>query len=224
MTHDNARGPWLVPALVALAAATAGLAAGWYLRGSNSMTSAVARPIEVQAAAGATREELEAAKREILAQLEILGSARPNNSPVSALASETVIELGQRIDALDARIALLDPNAKSRDHGELWAPPRGPGCRSIDAIIERLKAADEQRQAGGRSVDIESQLRQEHDLWTLDDFVRAYGPPRTWEHVKDGWHIMYGSFAVDGHDEKQSVFFWIQNGYLAQAGMDPSPP
>ncbi len=220
MTTESTRAPWLVPALVALGAAAVGLGAGWFLRGSNSARAADARPIEVQAAAAVTREELEAAKREILAQLEALGRARPTSSSAPAAASnDTVIELGRRLDDLDARIAVLATGVRPGIGGRAWANLRGPGCESIEKLCTRIQENWRRAQKDEVTEDISEALLREHHLWTIEDVVRAYGPPDRLTNA-NGLTLCYGRFALENVEDAFCVLFRIQEGFVTEVGYD----
>lgn len=201
--------------LVGLAACAAGLGAGWFLRGD---TPAHVQPLQLNAADAVTREELEAAKREILAQLEHLGRARPAGAQATTAASaspnDDVVELGRRVEELGARIALLDKRAPRQDDSPLWTPPLGPGSRSIDAMVERVQAWYHPSNTDRRGEDVEEQLRKEHDLWKFEDIVRAYGEPRRWERFEGGWNLYYACFEVVGWDDKESITFCLRETYV----------
>jgi hypothetical protein len=210
---DQRSTPWLAAALAAVLAVSLGTGLGWWLRGETPHSLSFAPAPEGTVAVGATREEIEGLKRELLARLDAL--ARERTTPAPASSDGQVIELGRRVDELDTRIALLDKRAPRQEGSPLWTPPRGPGCSSIEAIIERMQAwyaKDGQIRSG---VDLETQLKQEHDLWTFEDVVRAYGPPRRWERAEKGWNLYYGCFPIAGWDLKQSVSFYLHDGYLS---------
>jgi hypothetical protein len=205
--------------LVGLVAGAAGLGAGWFLRGS---TPAPVQPLQARAADGVTREELEAAKREILAQLELIARARPAYAPAAATpASEAVIELGRRIDSIDARIALLSSGSHPVFGGRGWASMRGQGSESIEKIAERIQANQLLAQRGEQQPNIEDVLTREHYLWMLEDVIRQYGPP---EHMdtSNGLALYYGRFQLEGTGETCCVCFRIVEGFVTDAGFDCS--
>jgi hypothetical protein len=216
------KGSSLALLLAVLVAGASGLAAGWFLRGG---APAPVQPLQVHAADGVTREELEAAKREILAQLGLLGRTRAAGAPTAAApANDVVIELGRRIDDLDARIALSDKEAPRAKGTPLWTPPRGPGSGSIDAMIQRIQDWYHPSHTDRSGDDIEEQLRREHDLWTFEDVVRAYGEPRRWERCDGGWDLYFGSFVVEGWDDKHSIEFCLREGYLQNVEIAETQP
>ena len=223
MTHEPARGAWLVPALVGLAAAAGGLCAGWFLRGDAARPEAPARALERETADAVTREQLEALEVRILAELQKLARPRADGASAPATPDGAVNELGRRIDDIDARIALLDTRAARKDGSSLWTPPKGPGSGSVEAMIERIRSwygAHAERSGD----DVETQLKKEHDLWIFDDVVRAYGAPRRWKRLEQGWNLFYDCFAIEGWDDKQSLVFCLRDGYLAQLEIDQCEP
>jgi hypothetical protein len=223
MTNAPARVQWLAPALVGLAAAAGGFGAGWFLRGDGARPEAPARALERETSDAATREQLEALEAEILAELRRLARPRPDGASTPVTPDGALDELGRRIDDIDARIALLDTRAAHKDGSSLWTPPKGPGSGSIAAMTERMRSW-----YGGNTErngdDIETQLRKEHDLWTFDDVVRAYGAPRRWKRLEQGWNLSYDCFAIEGWDDKQSLVFCLRDGYLAQIEIDQCEP
>jgi hypothetical protein len=221
MTHDDARGPWLVPLLVGFAAAGAGLGAGWFLRGPPSVEDASARPVEVQAGSGVTRDELESMKREILARLEQLGRARSSGSPLAAAqpADETVIELGRRLDDLDARIAVLSTGVRPGIGGRAWANLRGRGSESIEKISTRIQEQNRRAQRNEPGEDVPAAVLQEHNFWTVEDVVHAYGPPGRITGT-DGLTFYYGRFSLEHVDEPCFVYFRFREGFLVEVGYD----
>jgi hypothetical protein len=216
MTQENARGPWLAPALVALAAATAGLAVGWYLRGSSGAEQVLARPTEAQAADGVKREEIASLKRELLARLDELARVRATNSP--AAADGQVIELGRRIDDLDARIALLGSSAGKPARGPAWATTRGPGSGSIDSMRERIAAWTK---AGEYASQADALVR-EHQLWTMEDVLQAYGTPARVLDYNDAWTLAYGPFQEEGEELPCMIEFRFREGLVWEVNFDCS--
>jgi hypothetical protein len=211
---------WLAPALVALGAAAGGLGAGWFLRGSQSHDRAASSPVEAQATGALTAAELEAAKREILARLEALGRQRSaSSSPAAAPADGSAIELGRRIDELDARIALLSAGARPGIGGRAWANMRGAGGESIEKITARILENDALARKNEKHEDMEAVLQREHYLWMIEDVVRAYGPP---EHIEtsSGLALFYGRFQIEGTDEPCFVCFRIVEGFVTDVGYD----
>jgi hypothetical protein len=219
---DQRSSLWLAASLAAVLAVALGMGLGWWLRGAAPQVPSFAPAPERSVASDATREEIEALKRELLARLD--GLARERTTQAATTSDDQVIELGRRVEELDARIALLDKRPARPDGSPLWKPPRGPGCSSIEAIVERLQAWYHPSHTDRRGDDIETQLKREHDLWTFDDVVRTYGAPRRWERYDQGWNLFYGSFDVEGWDLKQSVSFCLRDGYLSQVEIADSQP
>ena len=215
MTNASTRGPWLVPALVGLVAAAGGLAAGWFLRGGTARPEAPARALERETSDAVTREEIEGLRRDLLARLDELARMRASITPASADADEQVIELGRRIDALESRVALARQKDLGGPTGELWTPPKGPGSGSIDAIVERIQASYRGEHALPEGESLSTQLRKEHELWTFEDVVRAYGAPRRWRLRESAWLLFYGCFEVEGSDQQKSIRFRLRGGYLS---------
>jgi len=216
MTQENARGPWLVPLLAGLAAAAVGLGAGWYLRGTSGAEHAGASPLEVQAAPGVTREELEGMKREILAHLESLARSRPASSSAAPLpANDAVIELGRRLDELDARIALLSTGVRPGIGGRAWANARGQGSESIEKISARIVEANTRARKDEPHEDVAEALTREHFLWTLEDVVRTYGPPQHLD-TTNGLMLFFDRFSLEGTEEPCCVEFILNAGFVTQ--------
>ncbi len=208
-------GFWLVPLLVGLGAAAAGLAAGWFLRGG---APALAQPPQLQAADGVTREQLEELKRELLARLELLGRVRADGASTAA-PDDTVIELGRRIDALDARIAVLATGVRPGIGGRAWANMRGPGGESIDKLCARIQENWKRQQRNEAPEDISEALLREHHLWTVEDVVRTYGPPERLTN-SNGLTLCYGRFTLENTDGAYYLFFRIQEGFVTEVGFD----
>jgi hypothetical protein len=212
-------GSSLAMLLVGLVAGAVGLGAGWFLHGS---APAPVPALQVHAAESVTRAGLDAAKSEILAQLEWLGRARPASAPAAAApASEAVIELGRRIDEIDARIALLSSGSRPAFGGRGWASMRGQGCESIEKVVERIQTNELLARKGEKQTNIEELLTREHYLWMLEDVIRQYGPP---EHMdtSNGLALYYGRFQLEGTGETCCVCFRIVEGFVTDAGFDCS--
>jgi hypothetical protein len=218
----NPSARWLAPALVALAAAAGGLAAGWFLRGNQSAARPASSPLDVQAADALTAAELEAAKREILAELQRLVRApRGDSAPGAAPAGAEIAELGRRIDAIDARIALLATGPRPGNAGRDWASARGPGAESLAKIFERIQEWHKRYRKHEDQEDICEVLRKEHNLWAIEDVFRAYGAP---DHVSSssGLALCYGRFALPDEESPCYVYFRILEGYVIEVGFDCS--
>ena len=216
MTHENARGPWLAPALVALTAAAAGLAAGWCLRGGATQTVALPPTTETNAATSVTREEIEGLKRELLARLDELARVRATNSP--AAADGQVIELGQRIGDLESRIAMLGSSAGKPARGPAWASARGPGSGSIDSVRERIAAWTK----AGEYASQADALVHEHQLWTMEDVLQAYGTPARVLDYNDAWTLAYGPFQEEGQELPCMIEFRFREGLVWEVNFDCS--
>ncbi len=213
----TASGLWLVPVLVGFVAAAAGLGAGWYL---HTGAPAPAQPPQARGADAVTREELETAKREILAQLEALGRARPTSaSAPSAASNDTVIELGRRIDDLDARIAVLATGVRPGIGGRAWSNARGPGSQSIEKIIARVQEQARREHADEPGEDAIPTILREHSLWTVEDVARTYGPPLRAD-GNDGLAFRYGRFALENYAGEYSVYFRFREGFVTDFGFD----
>jgi hypothetical protein len=211
---------WLAPALVALGAAAGGLAAGWFLRGSQSHERAASSPVDVQAEGALTSAQLEAAKGEILARLEALGRARSaSSSPAAAAPDEAVVELGRRIEAIDARIALLSTGARPGNAGRDWGSLRGPGGETLPKIFERIQEWHKRAQKHEDQEDVCEVLRKEHNLWTIEDVFRTYGAP---DHISSssGLALYYGRFALANEESPCYVYFRILEGFVIEVGFD----
>jgi hypothetical protein len=219
MTNASTRGPWLVPALIGLVAAAGGLAAGWFLRGGAARPEAPARALERETTEAVTREQLEALKAEILAQLRQLARPRADGSSAPAAPDEAVNELGRRIDEIDARLAVLATGVRPGVGGRAWANLRGPGSESIEKICARIQEQHRREQKNEKTEQVPEVVLQEHKLWTLEDIVHAYGPPGRVS-GQDGLTFYYGRFELESVEEPCFVFFRFREGFVTEVGYD----
>jgi hypothetical protein len=223
MTERDSRSRlWLAVASAAAVAGGLGLALGWWLHGTDAHSGSSASAPESHSADSVTREELEAAKREILAQLQLLALPQAaSTSPAAAPGSDQVFELCRRLDEIGARVALLGVGNRAGVSGRAWANLRGPGSESIEKICARIRERHEQEQRnenteGPELLDV---LLKEHHLWTIEDVFRAYGPP---EHItnEDGFSAYYGRFTMEAVDLPCFVFFRVREGFVTEIGYD----
>jgi len=204
--------------LVGLLAAAAGLGAGWFLRGG---TPAPVQPPPVHAPEGVTREQLELLRQELLAELGRIGRAQAAGGTPPATVDNSVNELGRRIDELDARIAVLATGVRPGIGGRAWVNARGQGSESIERMIARIGENDARRRKGEPNEDMVEALTREHYLWTLEDVVRAYGPPEHLE-TSSGLALFYGSFRLDGTEKPCAVCIRIVEGFVTDVDYDCS--
>ena len=216
--NNPARSPalWFVPMLVVLASAGAGLLVGMWLHGWMLQPGPVPPESQSQAAPGVTRAEFEAAQRALLARLDELARVRATNS--TSPPDSQVAEIGRRIDDLDARIALLGSSAVHPTRGPGWASARGPGSGSIASMRERIaawcKAGEYDTQANA--------LVREHQLWTMEDVMQAYGPPASVLEYNDAWTLAYGPFQQEGEELPCMIEFRFREGLVWEVNLDCS--
>jgi hypothetical protein len=211
---------WLTASLATAIAVALGASLGWWLRGGTTQAAS----LPPAPATGVTREEIEGLKRDLLARLDELTRVRASITPASADADDQVIELGRRIEALESRVALARQKDLGGPTGELWTPPKGPGSGSIDAIVERIQASYRGEHALPEGESLSTQLRKEHELWTFEDVVRAYGAPRRWRLRESAWLLFYGCFDVEGSDQQKSIRFRLRGGYLSDVEEEGCEP
>ncbi len=206
--------------LAAFALGALGFAVGWLARGTPPAPASLTAPDPVHRIESVTHEEFDAFRREVLAQLERIGRARAADPSTPATAAdEAVIELGRKLDGLDARVAVLSTGVRPGIGGRAWANARGPGSESIEKMIARVQEQARHDHAGERGEEAIPTILREHSLWTVEDVVRTYGPPL---HVdgNDGLAFHYGRFALETYSGEYSLCFRFREGFVTDFNFD----
>lgn len=180
------------------------------------------RTTETLAASPLSREELDAWKRELLAEIRALASVQSEPGAPREPAARDGVE--RALAALERRLTELEAQSlRGTSLGVVpstgaWRDARGAGYASIAEIVELCSAALNRDDFGGS---IQAALQARFYLWTPADVFQLYGPPRRVTH-DHGLSIYYASFEVQPPESAKpewcEIRFHFADGFFDEVG------